>query len=115
MRMQKMLWMQYTIIDEPLVQEKETKKKIGFPSNVKFEILHIDLLPTMEADMMCTIKRETFFSIARNTWIRDSGASCHITNHSGLYDVTNVTNWYRESQAVCLLQKRQISCEGISS
>ena len=45
----------------------------------------------MEAGILCTIDGETFHSIAKNTWIDNSGASCHITNNNtGLYDITEI-------------------------
>ena len=41
--------------------------------------------------MMCSIDGDTISLLMKNTWIRDSGASCHITNFdTGLYDVTNI-------------------------
>ena len=37
---------------------------------------------------MCTIDGDSFCSFTINTWIRDSGASCHITNDNiGIYDI----------------------------
>ena len=41
--------------------------------------------------MMCTINSDMFYSFTKNTWIGDSGASCHIANDdAGMYDVTNI-------------------------
>ena len=40
---------------------------------------------------MCTIDSDTFYLFTKNTWIRDSGASGHITsNDTGLYDIINI-------------------------
>ena len=55
------------------------KKKVRFMEDIK---------QSLEAGMMCTIDGDTFFSFTKNTWIGDSGASCHITNNdTGLYDI----------------------------
>ena len=48
--------------------------------------------------MMCSIDGNTFFSLTKNSWIRDSGALCHITNNdNGMYDIVNID----ESIQVC--------------
>ena len=41
--------------------------------------------------MMCTIDGTSFHSFTKNTWIGDSGASCHITNdEKGMFDVIEI-------------------------
>ena len=81
------------IIVKTSVVEKETNES-QLTSDVMFEILQTDQLPTMEAGMMCIIDREMFFSFMKNMWIRGSGISCHITNNNlGLDDVRTSTNW----------------------
>ena len=61
--------------------EGEEIKKVWFMEKVK---------KPMEAGMLHTIDGETLHSFTKNTWINDSGASCHITNeNTGLYNVVN--------------------------
>ena len=51
--------------------------------------------------MMCTIDDDTFFSFTKNTWIGDSGVSCHITNNNtGLYDITNIDESIQGSSGI---------------
>ena len=70
------------------------KKKIQFMDNVK--------LPS-EAGMMCSIDSNTFHSFMKNTWIGDSGASCHITNdESGMYDIINIDELIQGSSSIML-------------
>ena len=60
-------------------------------SELKFKkILHEALLPTsQETGVMCTINEESFFAFTKCMWIRDSGASCYITNNDiEMYDIT---------------------------
>ena len=81
-----------TIMDETLASKKETKRKISIASDLKFKILHADLLPTIEAGLICTIDGEMFFSFTKNMFIGDLDTSCHITdNDSGLYDVFDIS------------------------
>ena len=41
--------------------------------------------------MMCTIDGETFHTFTKNTWIGNSGTSCHIThNDNGHFKVTEI-------------------------
>ena len=41
--------------------------------------------------MMCTIDGTSFHSFTKNTWISNSGASCHITNNKkGMFDVIEI-------------------------
>ena len=45
----------------------------------------------MEIVMLCTIDGWTFYSFTKNIWIRNFGASCHITNNdTGLCDITDI-------------------------
>ena len=50
------------------------------------------------------------FLFTKNTWIRDSGASCHITNNdTGLYDVTNVDESIQGSSCIIpVIKKRKL-------
>ena len=51
-----------------------------------------------EADVLCTIHGETFQLFTKNTWIDDSGNSCHITNNdTGLYDITSINKFVNGS------------------
>ena len=44
-----------------------------------------------EAIILCTIDGETFHSFTKNTWIGNSGASCHTTiDDTVLYDITEI-------------------------
>ena len=52
------------------IKKEKVKKKVCFVANVKMPI---------EAGVFCTIDGYTFF-VHKNTWLGDSGASCHITN-----------------------------------
>ena len=63
-------------------ENRKRKNKVRFTENVK---------QPMEACILCTIDGEMFHSFTKNTWIGNSGASCHITNDdTGLYNVTNI-------------------------
>ena len=65
-------------------KKESVKKKIPFVENMK---------QPSEAGMMSTIDGDTFYSFTKNNWIKDSGASCHITNdNTGLYDITNIND-----------------------
>ena len=69
-----------TIIEEPEIKQKS--KKLRLASDAVFK------KPT-EASMMCMVDKEMFFLFMKNTQIRNSSASCHITNNdTGLFDVT---------------------------
>ena len=79
--------------------KKECKnKKVRFVEDVK---------QPSKAGMMCTIDGDTFFSFTKNTWIRDLGASCHITNNdTGLYDVTDINNSIQGSSSIMPAAKK---------
>ena len=56
---------------------------------------------------MCTIDGNTFHSFTRNTWIGDSGASCHITNNkSGMYDVIDIEESIQGSSGIMPATKK---------
>ena len=66
-----------------------------------------DLKQPSEAGMMWMIEDDTFFWFMENTWIRDSGASCHITNDdTRLYSITNIDNLSKVPLVLCPLRKR---------
>ena len=66
-----------------------------------------DVKQPSEADMMCTIYGRTFFSFTKNTWIGDSGASCHITNdNTGLYDISDIDKLIQGSSGILLAAKK---------
>ena len=50
------------------MKKENVKKKVWFLERVK---------QPSEAGMMCTIERDTFFLLTKNTWIGDSGALSH--------------------------------------
>ena len=59
------------------------------------------------AGMLCTIDGGTFFSFTNNTWIGDSGASCHITNdNTGLYDISDIDKLIQGSSGILLAAKK---------
>ena len=76
--------------------KRKQKKKVLFMEDVK---------QPSEARMMCTIECNTFF--IKNTWIRDLGASCHITNgNNGLYDVTDIDKLIQGSPSIMPVTKK---------
>ena len=57
--------------------------------------------------MMCTIDGNTFHSFMKNTWIGDSGASCHITNNeSGMYDAIDIDESIQGSSSIMPAMKK---------
>ena len=78
------------------------KRKLGFADDVK---------QLFEAGMMCTIDCDTFYSFTRNTWIRDSGASCHITNDdTSLYNITKINELIQGSYGIMPAMKKGKLC-----
>ena len=74
------------------------KKKVWFMEDVK---------QPSEAGLICTIDGDTFFSFMKNTWIGDSGASCHITNNdTGLYDVMDINESIQGSSGIMPATKK---------
>ena len=56
--------------------------------------------------MMCTVDGDTFL-FTMNTWIRDSAASCPITNDdTGLYDVANINESIQGSYSIMPAMKK---------
>ena len=57
--------------------------------------------------MMSSIDSNTFFFFLRNTWIRDSGVSCHITNdNNGMYDVIDIDKSIQGSSGITPASKK---------
>ena len=57
--------------------------------------------------MMCTINGNMFFSFTKNTWIGDSGASCHITNNdNGMYDIIDIHKLIQGSSSIMSAMKK---------
>ena len=66
-----------------------------------------DLKQPLETGMICTIDDDTFFSFMKNTLIRDSGASCHISkNNTGLCDVTDINESIQGSSGIMPATKK---------
>ena len=66
-----------------------------------------DVKQPSETHMMCTINGNTFFLFTKNTWIRDLGASCHITNDdTGLYDIINIIESIKGSSGIMPAMKK---------
>ena len=79
------------------IKKENLKKKIQFVEDIEH--------PT-EACMMCTINGDTF-SFTKNTQIRDSGASCHITNDDTiLFDITIIIKLIQGSSRNMLATKK---------
>ena len=65
--------------------------------------------------MMCTINGDTFFSFTKNTWIGNSGESCHIMNNdTSFYDVTDINKLIQDSYGIMSATKRQAMSQGIA-
>ena len=63
---------------------------------------------------MCTIDGDTFYSLMRITWIRDSGASCHITNNdTGMYDITDINESIQGSSSIMPTTKKSKLCVNV--
>ena len=84
--------------------------------NVKKEVWFTeDLKQPSETGMMCTINGDTCFSFTKNTWIGNSGASCHIMNNdTSFYDVTDINKLIQDSYGIMSATKRQAMSQGIA-
>ena len=66
-----------------------------------------DVKQPANAGMMCTIDGDTFFLFTKNTWIGDSGVSCHITDDdTGLYDITYIDESIQGSSSIMPAMKK---------
>ena len=84
------------LMSESKTKENE-KKKVWFVEDVK---------QPSEAGMMCTIDGNTFL-FTKKTQMRDSGASCHITNNdTGLYNATNINELMQGSSSIMPATKK---------
>ena len=78
--------------------KENEKKKVRFTEDVR---------QPSETGMMCTIDGNTFFSFMKNTWTRDLGASCHITNNNtGLYDIIDIDESIQGSFGIMPVMKK---------
>ena len=83
------------------------KKKLWFAENVE---------KPMESDMLCIIDGEMHHLFTKNESIGNLGNSFHNANDDkGLYDVTDITSWYKVTWAICLLQQRCALHKGTTS
>ena len=74
-------------------------KKVQFEDSVK---------RPSEAGMMCIIDGHSF---TKNTWIGDSGVSCHITNDKhGMYDVIDIDESIQGSSSIMPATKKGKLC-----
>ena len=65
-------------------------------------------MPT-EAGMMSNIDGETFYSFIKNSWIGDSGVSCHITNNdNSLFSMTKISDSIQRSSCIMLAMKKRM-------
>ena len=70
----------------------------------------------MEVGMLCTINRETFHALTKNTWIGILGASCHITyDDAGLYNIAEINELVQRSLGNMSDAKWQASHESTTS
>ena len=88
-------------------QLKKMKNQVSFTDDVKLKITHTDLLPTMEAGVMCTIDRETFFTFMKNKWTIQVPFVISLTMTKAYITSLISMIWQRANQAVYLLQKRK--------
>ena len=73
-------------------KKESVKKKIWFAEDVK---------QPSEAGVTCTICSDMFYSFTKNTWIRDSRASWHITNdYTSMYDITDINESIQGSSSI---------------
>ena len=57
--------------------------------------------------MMCAINGDMFYSFTKNTWIGDSGTSCHITNYdTDMYDIIDIDKSIQGSSNIMPAVKR---------
>ena len=80
-------------------KEKNTeKKKVRFVENEK---------QSSETGMICTIDGTSFHSFTKNTWIDNSGASCHIANdENGMYEVIEINESIQGSSDIMPATKK---------
>ena len=79
------------------VKQKIEKKKVWFAEDVK---------QPSEAGMICTIDGNTFFSFTKNTWIGDSGVSCHTNDKKGMYDIIDIDESIQGSYGIMSATKK---------
>ena len=78
--------------------KENKKKKVWFMEDVE---------QPSEAGVMCTNDGNTFYSFTKNIWIRDSGASCHITNdNTGLYNIIDNNELIPGSSSIMPAKKK---------
>ena len=79
-----------------------------FIKDLKFKILHADVLPSMqEASLVCTIDEQSFYIFTKNAWIYNLDASCHIiTYYTELYNVTDINEQGKLRQYVFYKQTK---------
>ena len=66
-----------------------------------------DVKQPSEAGMMCTIDGDTFYLSTKNTWIRDSGALCHITNDAtGMFYISYIDDSIQETSSIMPATKK---------
>ena len=82
--------------------KKNEKKKVRFVEDIK---------QPSKAGMMCTIDGNKFFSFTKNTWIRDFGASCHITNDDNcMHDIIDIDESIQGSSSIMPATKEGKPC-----
>ena len=66
----------------------------------------------LETGMMCTMDGTSFHLLTKNTWIGNSGATCHITNdENGMYDITEINESIQGNSGIMPATKPASSCE----
>ena len=84
------------------IKKENVKMKVWFTEDVK---------QPLEAGMMCTIKGGTFHSFTNNRWIRDSGASYHITTMIPVCSMSLTQVDSRTLEEHASYEKRQTLCQ----
>ena len=71
-----------------------------------------DFSQLSKASMMCIIDGDTIFIFMKNTWIGDSGASCHITNNNNsLFNIININELIQGSSSIMhAMKKGKLQC-----
>ena len=79
-------------------KKENAKKKVWFVDDVK---------QPSKAGMMCSINGNMLYSFTKNTWIGDSGASCHITdNDTSMYDIIYIDELIHGSSSIMPAMKK---------
>ena len=86
-------------------KRENVNKKVGFAEDVR---------KSEEAGMMCTVNGVALFLLTNNTWIRDSGASCNITNdNTSLFDIIDINQLIQGNSGNMSVMKKGKLCVNV--